>query len=102
MKNRFDFQDPGEGIHEAEVLEVLVSEGDSVDEGQDVMVVETDKAAFELAAPRSGTVESIAVRPGQTVHVGDALLTFGDETADDQTIRAPRKQCEPRARDRPE
>lgn len=70
------FQDPGEGIHEAEVIEVLVSEGDEVHEGQDVLVVETDKAAFEVQAPHDGAVQSIEVKPGDTIHVGDTLLTF--------------------------
>jgi len=79
---KFSFQDPGEGIHEAEVIEVLVSNGDHVKEGQDVLVVETDKATFELAAPRAGEIGSVDVHPGDTIRVGDTLLTFRSQNGD--------------------
>jgi len=84
MTNEFTLQDPGEGIHEAEILEVLVSEGDTVEEGQDVLVVETDKAAIEIPSPQAGTIAKIAVSEGDIVSVGDVLLTF-DNGASDRT-----------------
>lgn len=89
MNNKFQFQDPGEGIHEAEVREVLVSAGDKVQEGQDLLVVETDKAAFEVSSPRSGEVESVVVSAGDTIQAGDTLLTFGD-AGDGEESRAGR------------
>src|SRR5690606_15495040 len=83
--SKLQFQDPGEGIHEAEILEVLVAEGDAVEEGQQVLVVETDKAAFEVHAPRSGVVGKVQVHPGDTVQVGDTLMTFEDGAHEDDT-----------------
>jgi pyruvate dehydrogenase E2 component (dihydrolipoamide acetyltransferase) len=84
--------DPGEGIHEAEVLEIHVSEGDRVEEGQAVMEVETDKASVEVPAPVSGKVKEIRVNVGDVVEVGDVLMVFlkVDEeedaaTADEET-----------------
>jgi pyruvate dehydrogenase E2 component (dihydrolipoamide acetyltransferase) len=62
MPVEFKMPDPGEGIHEAEVLEINVSEGDRVEEGQTVMLVETDKASVEVPAPVTGTVKEIRVR----------------------------------------
>lgn len=93
--SKLQFQDPGEGIHEAEILEVLVAEGDAVEEGQQVLVVETDKAAFEVHAPRSGVVGKVQVHPGDTVQVGDTLMTFedgahGDDTADGSESEPPK------------
>ncbi|TVR83579.1 MAG: 2-oxo acid dehydrogenase subunit E2 [Rhodospirillales bacterium] len=79
MSVEFRLQDPGEGIHEAEIREILVSVGDTVEEGQEVLVVETDKASVELPSPASGTVEKVAVEPGQVVEVGDLLMTFAEE-----------------------
>lgn len=75
---KFRLQDPGEGIHEAEIIEVLVSAGDRVEEGQSVLVVETDKASVQIPAPTSDVVREINVKAGEIVHVGDVLMTFGE------------------------
>ncbi len=87
MAKEFKFQDPGEGIHEAEIIDVLVSEGDRVEEGQSVFEVETDKAATEAPSPHSGTIEKIHVKKGDVVEVGDVLITFSDGEGD-----APKKE----------
>lgn len=81
MAFEFKLQDPGEGIHEAEIVELLVSEGDTVSEGDDVLVAETDKAAVEIPSPVSGEIAEIRVAEGDTVEVGDVLMTI--ETGDD-------------------
>ncbi|MDX1614431.1 MAG: dihydrolipoamide acetyltransferase family protein [Candidatus Promineifilaceae bacterium] len=78
MAHAFELPDLGEGIHEAEILEVLVSPGDTVAEGDIVLRAETDKAAVDVPAPTDGTIEEIRVEPGDIVNVGDPLLTFGD------------------------
>ena len=78
MANAFKLPDLGEGIHEGEVLAVLVSVGDNVKEGDPILEVETDKAAVEIPSPYTGTVSEIMVKPGDTVEVGDVLMTFGD------------------------
>lgn len=76
MSREFRLQDPGEGIHEAEIVEVSVSAGDRVEEGDTVLAVETDKATTELPSPYSGAVESVDVAVGDLVRVGDLLMTF--------------------------
>lgn len=78
MAREFKLPDPGEGIHEAEIVEVLVNEGDEVEEGQDVLLVETDKASLELPAPESGVIGKIHVSAGDIATVGDVLITFSD------------------------
>jgi len=82
MTTAYKFQDPGEGIHEGEIREVVVAPGDTVEEGDTVLVVETDKAAIELPAPNDGTIEEIMVKPGDTVRVGDVLMTFVDSAGE--------------------
>jgi len=76
MSRDMRFTDPGEGIQEAEVVEILVNAGDSVHEGDSVLAVETDKATTELPAAYSGEIERVAVAAGDRVQVGDLLLTF--------------------------
>lgn len=79
MSVEFRLPDLGEGIHEGEIVEVLVSVGDRVLDGQPVMVVETDKATTEVPAPVSGVVKEIRVKPGEVVKVGTVLMTFEAE-----------------------
>ncbi len=78
MARSFKLPDLGEGIHEGEVLAVLVSVGDEVKEGDPILEVETDKAAVEIPSPYTGTVREILVKQGDIVRVGDVLMTFGD------------------------
>src|ERR671919_30699 len=63
----------GESVTEGTVLEWHVSEGDSVDEGQTMVEVSTDKVDAEVPAPAAGTVAKIMVQPDETVEVGKAL-----------------------------
>jgi pyruvate dehydrogenase E2 component (dihydrolipoamide acetyltransferase) len=79
MPTAFKLPDPGEGVHEAEVIEVLVSEGDEVEEGQSIAEIETDKATTEVPAPVTGIVKEIRIKTGDVVAVGDVLMVFLEE-----------------------
>src|SRR2546428_8944051 len=76
MTQVFTLPDPGEGIHEAEILDVLVSQGDAVREGEIVLQIETDKAVIEVPSPFTGTVAEMRVTKGDGVRVGAVLMTF--------------------------
>jgi pyruvate dehydrogenase E2 component (dihydrolipoamide acetyltransferase) len=89
MPTEFKLPDLGEGIHEGEVIEVLVSVGDKVEDGQTVMVVETDKASSEIPSPVTGVVQAIHFKPGDMVNVGDVLMTFSEEGAVEDAKVAP-------------
>jgi len=77
----FDFKLPdlGEGIAEVELRRWLVKEGDRIAEHQAVAEVETDKAVVEVPAPRSGSVARIHRQEGETVKVGETLLSIALE-----------------------
>lgn len=66
---------------EAEIIAVLVREGDVIREDAPLLEVETDKAQVEIPSPLGGRVERIHVSPGQTVRVGAVLVTFADDGA---------------------
>lgn len=93
MPREFKLPDLGEGLIEAEVVRVLVSEGDQVREDQVILEVETDKAQVELPSPIAGRVAKVHVKPGQTVKVGAVLITF-----DGAEVEAPRPRPRPEAR----
>jgi acetyl-CoA/propionyl-CoA carboxylase biotin carboxyl carrier protein len=59
------------------VLDVKVAEGDSVETGQVICIVEAMKMENEVVAPRSGTITEIAVAAGQPVTTGQAICTIG-------------------------
>src|SRR5213594_1186129 len=80
MSRPFLLPDLGEGLTEAEIVSVLVHEGDVIREDAPLLEVETDKAQVEIPSPMSGRVEKIHVQPGQTVKVGAVLISFADST----------------------
>jgi dihydrolipoamide dehydrogenase len=58
------------------VIEVLVSEGDSVEKEQSLVTLESDKATMEVPSPVAGKVESLAVKVNDEVSEGDLILTI--------------------------
>lgn len=76
MSRQFLLPDPGEGIHEAEILEVHVSPGDEVKDGDPLFTVETDKAVVEIPSSFDGEIVDVEVEVGQSVEVGEVLLTY--------------------------
>ena len=79
----------GENIESGEVVQVLVAPGDTVDADQPLIELETDKATIEVPSPAAGTVESVSVSTGDTVTVGQLIVTIGEtdgETATEQPV----------------
>ncbi len=79
MPREFTLPDLGEGISEAQVVRVMVSDGDNITLDQYLMEVETDKAAVEIPSPYAGIAKRIHVEEGQTVNVGDVIVSFEDD-----------------------
>jgi len=59
------------------VFKVLVKAGDSVAEGDVLLIVEAMKMETEVSAPRAGTVTDVHVSEGDAVKVGDPLISLG-------------------------
>ncbi len=59
------------------VLRIPVAVGDSVDEGDEVMVLEAMKMETPVSAPASGTVKAISVSQGDQVTAGQTLIEIG-------------------------
>ncbi len=78
----FNFPDVGEGIHEGQVVEWLVSEGEVVAVDQPLLKVETDKAVVELPSPRAGTILKLHADADAAIFVGDPLVTIGEAGED--------------------
>ncbi len=61
---------------EVEVIELLVSVGQTVAENDSLLVLESDKAAMEIPAPKAGVVKSILLNLGDQVSTGTEMLTL--------------------------
>jgi len=88
MAREFKLPDLGEGVHEGQIVRLCVKEGETVQEDQPLMEVETDKAAVEIPSPHTGTIARWHVKEQQLVNVGDVMVTFGelgDDTDGDET-----------------
>lgn len=55
------------------VVRLLVKEGDKVEAGQGLLVVEAMKMQNEIRSPKSGALERVQVAEGQAVNAGDVL-----------------------------
>ena len=78
MPTDFKFPDIGEGITEGEIVKWEVKEGDRVEEHQVMAKIETDKAIADIPSPRSGVILRIYHKEGDTVKVGETLVTIGE------------------------
>jgi len=58
------------------IFKVLVSPGQQVNEGDTIIILEAMKMETEVSAPKSGTIGSINIKEGDSVAVGDNLLTI--------------------------
>jgi 2-oxoisovalerate dehydrogenase E2 component (dihydrolipoyl transacylase) len=74
----FRLPDLGEGLAEAEIIAWHVKVGDTVTVDQVIAEVETAKAAVEVPVPFAGTVTALHAEPGQTLAVGEPLISLAD------------------------
>lgn len=72
-------EDPGQitAIMPGKVLRVQVAEGDGVQEGDVVIILEAMKMENELRAKKSGVVKQVTVSPGDDVEMGELLVVVG-------------------------
>ena len=59
---------------DVEVIEILVSAGDEIQENDSLLVLETDKAAMEIPATSAGIVKEVLVKVGDTVNQGHEII----------------------------
>ena len=94
------------GADEVEIIEIIVSEGDSVAEEDPILTVESDKASVELPAPAAGKITKITVKVGDKVKEGDVigmLSASGDAGgSDDAEEDKPEEKAEEKSEARSE
>jgi pyruvate dehydrogenase E2 component (dihydrolipoyllysine-residue acetyltransferase) len=87
MPYEFKLPDLGEGVREGEVARWLVQVGETIEEDDPLVEIQTDKTTVEIPSPAAGTVARILVEEGQLVPVGTPLVLIGDgEVASAQAV----------------
>lgn len=69
-------------MDEGTIAEWLKEEGETVEEGEIIAEVETDKATMEMESFFDGVILKVLVRAGDTVAVGDPMAVVGEEGED--------------------
>jgi pyruvate dehydrogenase E2 component (dihydrolipoamide acetyltransferase) len=75
-------------MEEGRILRWIKQEGDSVETGQALAEVETDKATVEMEAYTNGTLRKVFAQPGETVQVGKLIAVVGTPDEDISAIVA--------------
>ena len=101
----FKLPDIGAGVVEGEVVEWMVSVGDSVKEDDPILSVMTDKATVEIPSPCDGTVTTIIGEAGDILPVGVVCIEFevdGDGNASASDEAPAKKEVESKPEPTPE
>ena len=98
MSNIIDIHVPDIGdFEEVEIIEVLVSPGDSIKEEDSLITVESDKASMEIPSPHSGVVKEVLVEVGGRVSEGSLIIkleTGATAAASSEPTPAPQAAAE--------
>ncbi len=70
----------GQGIEKASVSFWFFKEGDTVKDKEDLVELTTDKAAFNLPSPCTGTITQILFHEGDSVNVGETLCLIEENS----------------------
>ncbi|WP_298867574.1 2-oxo acid dehydrogenase subunit E2 [uncultured Gimesia sp.] len=92
MATEFKLPEVSEGVESADVGQISVAVGDSVEQGQVLMDIETDKAVVQLESPHSGTIAELNVSEGDSVAIGTVLLSIEESNG---AVEAPTSETKP-------
>lgn len=76
---KFEVKLPGLGEDDTDVVTVsswLAEIDDDLKQGDDLLELTTDKAAFSLPAPRDGILSKQLVQDGDEINIGDVVCIF--------------------------
>jgi len=97
MESVIEFKLPalGENIEQGDLVRLMIAPGATVNEGQAVMELETDKAVVEVPSSVSGTVKEILVKEGDKIKVGQVVFTADNNGTSAAAARETPRQKDP-------
>ncbi len=85
----------GENIESADVVSLLVKEGDKIQKDQGLFEIETDKATIEVPSTQGGVVQKILIKVGDKIKVGQPVLLIEDSVAVDAKASIKKEESAP-------
>lgn len=76
------------GADKVELIELMVAVGDRIDEGDGIVLMESDKASMELPSPVSGVITALYVNEGDSLAEGDKVAELEVMVTDTQAVTA--------------
>lgn len=94
---KFKFADIGEGLHEGVVAQIYKKEGETVNEGDSLFSVETDKITADIPSPKTGKIVKVLMAEGDTIHVGQEIYHIDDGSGAEAEV----EEAKPEAEEKP-
>jgi pyruvate dehydrogenase E2 component (dihydrolipoamide acetyltransferase) len=82
MATRIDMPQLGLTMETGTILQWLKAEGDRVEKGQPVVLIQTDKVEYEVESPAAGTLLKVAAKEGAELPVGSLMAVLGEAGED--------------------
>ncbi|MDV6316031.1 dihydrolipoyllysine-residue acetyltransferase [Idiomarina sp. HP20-50] len=99
MADQIELKVPDVGGEEVEVIEILVSEGDTVEQEDGIVTVESDKASMDIPASSGGKITELKVKVGDTISEGDVLALMEASGGSDESDESDSDDAEDKADD---
>lgn len=100
MADQIELKVPDVGGEEVEVIEILVSEGDTVEQEDGIVTVESDKASMDIPASSGGKITELKVKVGDTISEGDVLAMIEASGGADESDESDSEEAEDKADDK--
>ena len=95
MATEFKLPEVAEGVESVDVVEVLVSPGDTVEQGTIILEAETGKSVAEIECGLAGTVAEVLVSPGDSIGIGATLITVNESGSSTPAVPPAEPAAEP-------
>lgn len=100
MADQIELKVPDVGGEEVEVIEILVSEGDTVEQEDGIVTVESDKASMDIPASSGGKITELKVKVGDTISEGDVLAMIEASGGADESDESDSEEAEDKTDDK--
>ncbi len=94
MRHIFKFPDIGEGLDEGTIIEWYVKKGQTVEAGESLVKMETDKVVTDIPSPRDGVIAARYGNEGETINVGDPLVEIEMEGVEGEAAQEEAKKID--------
>ena len=100
MATRIDMPQLGLTMEKGTILQWLKAEGDKVEKGQPVVLIQTEKVEYEVEAPGAGMLLKVVAKEGAELPVGSLMGILGQPGEDVSGLLSAPAAGEPRAESR--